>query len=338
MLDESSSMALMSDRTRFDAQLAGAGCSELRAAEIATLQVNVGKLCNQACRHCHVDAGPHRTAEQMTRETAGQVLDVLRRHPQIATLDITGGAPELNANFRFLVRTAFALRRAIIDRCNLTVLFVEGQQTLPAFLAEHRVRIVASLPCYLEQNVDAQRGGGVFEKSIAALRILNGLGYGANDSGLELDLIYNPLGPSLPPPQDALERDYRRELHTRYGVAFNRLLTLANMPIARFRQDLQQSGRLAGYMELLARKFNAAAVPGVMCRSLISVSWDGFLYDCDFNQMLELPLSDPGRRRLRDFDFAALRQRRIRTAEHCLGCTAGAGSSCNGTLRPAAAQ
>jgi len=317
----------------FDARLGAAGCGELRAERLTTLQINVGKLCNQVCRHCHVDAGPHRIAEQMSRETSELVVDVLRRHPQLETLDITGGAPELNANFRMLVRAAFELRRAIIDRCNLTVLFVEGQQDLAAFLAEHRVRIVASLPCYLEQNVDKQRGGGVYAQSIAALKLLNSLGYGASGSGLELDLVYNPLGPSLPPPQDALERDYKRELYARHGVVFNRLLTITNMPISRFRQDLQQSGRLGAYLDLLAENFNTAAVPGVMCRSLISVGWDGALYDCDFNQMLELPLAGSQRGHIRDFDFAALQQRRIRTADHCLGCTAGAGSSCNGALK-----
>jgi radical SAM/Cys-rich protein len=317
---------------RFDDCLAHSGIDALRAERVATLQVNVGKFCNQTCRHCHVDAGPHRVAEQMTHETAEQVVSVLRRHPSIATLDITGGAPELNAEFRYLVTQSRALGRTVIDRCNLTVLALEAHADLPQFLAANHVQVMASLPCYLEENVDAQRGRGVFAKSIAVLKALNALGYG-RDPALPLDLLFNPQGASLPPPQTALEQDYKRELLGRYGIVFNRLLTITNMPIARFRDDLAGSSKLDGYMDLLEQKFNPSAAGDVMCRSLISVGWDGRLFDCDFNQMLELELNGSGGRHIRDFDLAELEQRRIRTGDHCLGCTAGAGSSCGGALK-----
>lgn len=316
---------------RFEDSLSRNGLPDLRAARVSTLQVNVGKYCNQTCRHCHVDAGPHRRAEQMSEETARLVIDVLARHSSLETLDITGGAPELNANFRFLVREARALRRQVIDRCNLTVMYQDGLRDLPQFLAEHRVHVIASLPCYLEENVDRQRGKGVFAASIAALKALNAVGYGDEARGLQLDLVFNPQGPSLPPPQAALEADYKRELG-KHGIVFNHLLTITNMPIARFKQDLLLSGKLERYVELLETKFNPVAVADVMCRTLLSVSWDGRLFDCDFNQMLELPLAERSLAHLRDFDLAALEQRRIRTAEHCLGCTAGAGSSCSGAL------
>jgi radical SAM/Cys-rich protein len=317
---------------RFDDCLARSNIESLRAVRIGTLQINVGKFCNQTCRHCHVDAGPHRVAEQMTHETAESIIGVLRRYPELATLDITGGAPELNAEFRYLVTEARALGRSVIDRCNLTVLALEAHADLAPFLAQHRVHIIASLPCYLEENVDKQRGSGVFAKSIAVLRQLNALGYG-RDENLPLDLVFNPQGAGLPPPQAALEQDYKRELRARHGIEFNRLLTITNMPIARFRDDLAASGKLDGYMELLETKFNPAAAGDVMCRSLISVGWDGRLFDCDFNQMLELPLESMQARHIRDFDLNALRQRRIRTGDHCLGCTAGAGSSCAGALK-----
>ena len=317
---------------RFSDCLARSGIESLRASRIATLQVNVGKFCNQTCRHCHVDAGPHRVAEQMTRETAELVVGVLRRYPSLETLDITGGAPELNAQFRYLVTEARALGRAVIDRCNLTVLALEAHAGLAPFLAQQRVHIIASMPCYLEENVDKQRGKGVFAKSIAVLKELNALGYG-RDAALPLDLMFNPLGATLPLPQAALEQDYKRELHARHGIVFNRLLTITNMPISRFREDLESSGKLGGYMELLEAKFNPAATGEVMCRTLISVGWDGRLFDCDFNQMLELPLDRAQARHIRDFDLDALRMRRIRTGDHCLGCTAGAGSSCAGALK-----
>ena len=313
----------------FDAALNACGAFPLRAAGIDTLQVNVGKKCNQACGHCHVDAGPHRT-EEMTRETAETVIDILRRHPQIGTLDITGGAPELNPSFRFLVMEARALGRRVIDRCNLTVLSVPGQETLTDFLAENGVEVTASLPYYLADRTDAQRGQGVFGQSLDGLHQLNDLGYGKPDSGLLLNLVYNPTGAFLPPPQADIENEYRRELAKRHGIVFNHLYTITNMPIARFRHFLERTGNYERYTQKLAAAFNPAAAESVMCRSLISVSYDGLLYDCDFNQMLEMPLETGRPRRIQDFDYEQLSARRITSGDHCLGCTAGSGSSCGG--------
>ncbi len=315
---------------RFEAKLAESGLWPLRALGIQTLQVNVGKLCNQTCRHCHVDAGPDRP-EVMTRETMQACLEVLDRG-QIPTLDITGGAPELNPHFRWLVEQARALGKRMIDRCNLTILLVPRCEDLPEFLARHRVEIVASLPCYLAENTDRQRGDRVFEKSIEALRRLNRAGYGQPDSGLELTLVYNPVGPSLPPPQAGLEAAYRRELLTRHGIVFSRLFTITNMPISRFLEDLFQSGRYETYMSKLVAAYNPQAAAGVMCRTLLSVGWDGRLYDCDFNQMLDLPLASGLPQHIRDLDLAQLAQRRIVAGQHCYGCTAGNGSSCQGAI------
>lgn len=301
----------------------------IRRAALTTLQVNLGYRCNQACSHCHVGAGPTRT-EMMDEATLGLIPQVLAARG-IGTLDLTGGAPELHPGFRELVSQARRQGVAVIDRCNLTILSEAGQEDLGAFLAEQGVAVVASLPCYLEANVDQQRGKGVFARSIAGLRQLNALGYGIPGSGLELNLVFNPQGPSLPPPQQQLEADYRRELDGRYGIRFNRLLALANMPIQRFAAVLRASGQLEAYQQQLRANHRDANLAAVMCRSLISVDWQGWLYDCDFNQMLELPA--PGERRhLRDLlswdpDGAA-----IAVAEHCFGCTAGAGSSCGGAL------
>ena len=314
----------------FEQKLIGIGQWPLRAAGIETLQVNVGKLCNQTCRHCHVDAGPTRT-EIMARETAEIVVDVLRRY-DIGTVDITGGAPELNPHFEYLVREARALGRRVIDRCNLTVFFVEGKQHLPAFLRDHQVEVTASLPCYTQENVDKQRGKGVFTKSIEALRLLNDAGYGQADSGLLLNLVYNPLGPSLPGPQASLEEAYRQRLREDHGIVFNRLYTLANMPISRFLTDLTRSGAYENYMLMLEEKFNPETLDGLMCRSLVSVGWDGTLYDCDFNQMLDLRVNHGLPHHIRDFDAYLLSRREIRTGQHCYGCTAGSGSSCMGAL------
>lgn len=315
----------------FEASFSRVGLFPLRAIRIDTLQVNVGKRCNQACKHCHVDAGPNRT-EEMTRETADLVIAALERSPGIATLDITGGAPELNANFRSLVTAATNLGRQVIDRCNLTVLFEPGQEDTAQFLAENRVQIVASLPYYLAQQTDAQRGVGVFDRSLDALRLLNGLGYGQPETGLVLDLVYNPAGAFLPPAQAAIEAEYKTELWKRYGVVFNNLYTITNMPIARFKHFLERSGNYVRYMDRLSAAFNPAAAANVMCRSLLSVGYDGTLYDCDFNQMLELPVGAGCPRHIRDLDAAALERREIVTGEHCLGCTAGAGSSCGGAV------
>jgi len=316
----------------FEQTLAAGGLSPLRANGIEVLQVNVGKLCNQTCRHCHVDAGPERR-EVMSRETMAICLDVLAR-AGIPTLDVTGGAPEMNPHFRWLVAEARAMGRHVIDRCNLTILLAAGYDDLPEFLAERRVEVVASLPCYLPQNTDAQRGAGVFDKSITALRRLNAVGYGRPESGLVLTLVYNPVGPSLPPPQPGLEAAYRRELADRYGVAFNGLFTITNMPISRFLDDLIREGRQDEYMEKLVGAYNPAAVAGVMCRTTVSVGWDGRLYDCDFNQMLCLGLRAGLPRHIRDFDLDKLAGRQIVTANHCYGCTAGAGSGCQGAIVP----
>ena len=302
----------------------------LRRNAVDTLQVNVGYVCNQSCLHCHVNAGPTRT-EAMTKETAAQVLAYLEASGA-STLDITGGAPELNASFRDLVRGARQLGAAVIDRCNLTVLFEPGQEDLARFLAAEEVAIVASLPCYTEELVDRQRGKGVYAKSLDAIRMLNALGYG-REGGLTLDLVYNPQGPSLPPPQAGLEADYKRILGE-HGIVFNRLLTLANMPIQRFGSTLISKGTFNGYMELLRNAHRDENLDSVMCRSLVSIDWQGYLYDCDFNQMLGLPLRVAGRPRLHLKDALArdLSGNPIVVRDHCYACTAGQGSSCSGAL------
>jgi radical SAM/Cys-rich protein len=306
----------------------------LRRRSIDTLQVNLGYRCNQSCLHCHVNAGPNRT-EQMDGDTADLVIEVLRVRG-IGTLDITGGAPELNPHFRRLAESARELGAAVIDRCNLTILEEPGQEDLAAFLAGHGVRIVASLPCHSRPNVDRQRGDGVFDKSIRALRRLNALGYAAEGSGLTLDLVYNPQGPSLPPPQQALEQDYKRLLAENYGVRFNQLLTITNQPIARFGSTLISKGQFRDYMALLRGAHRPENLPGVMCRSLLSVDWQGGLHDCDFNQMLGMPLRPDGRRgqtlHLRDLLIRDLTDNPIAVADHCYACTAGQGSSCGGAL------
>jgi radical SAM/Cys-rich protein len=294
--------------------------------------VNVGYVCNQTCLHCHVNAGPTRT-ESMTRETADQVLEYLAASGA-TTLDLTGGAPELNPHFRHLVAGALALGARVIDRCNLTVLFEPGQEDLAEFLAAHRVDVVASLPCYTPELVDRQRGKGVYELSIAALRKLNALGYGRDGTGLALDLVYNPQGPSLPPSQHALEADYKRILGEKFGIVFNRLYTLANMPIQRFGSTLVSKGQFGAYMKLLRSAHSDANLDAVMCRSLVSIDWRGYLYDCDFNQMLGLPLRVAGKARphLKDVVGRGLEGNPIVVRDHCYGCTAGQGSSCGGAL------
>lgn len=311
----------------------------IRRRRLETLQVNLGYLCNQSCLHCHVNAGPTRT-EQMTRETVDLVLEVLRAG-SVKTLDLTGGAPEMNPHFRYLVQAARELGVEVMDRCNLTILEQPGYEGLAEFLAQHEVQIVASLPCYSEDNVDRQRGKGVFDASIRMLQKLNRLGYGMSDAGgLQLHLVYNPQGPSLPPPQEALKTDYDRFLGEHFGVRFNRLYTITNMPIQRFGSTLISKGQFHGYMELLRGAHNDANLDGVMCRSLVSVDWQGYLFDCDFNQMLGLPLKHggPGRAHLSDLLTRDLEGRPIAVADHCWGCTAGAGSSCGGALAPAALE
>jgi len=297
-----------------------------------TLQVNLGYRCNQSCLHCHVGASPKRT-EQMSAATVDQVLAVLAQGV-LDSLDLTGGAPELNPEFRRLVGAARDLGLRVIDRCNLTILQEPGQQGLAEFLAARQVEIVASLPCYLEENVDGQRGKGVFAGSLRGLRQLNALGYGRPDSGLQLSLVYNPTGPFLPPPQHQLEQDYRRVLAERYGVVFNQLLTLTNLPVQRFGSSLLSSGQFDAYLTLLREAYRPANLEHVMCRSLLSVDWQGWLYDCDFNQMLGLPLRTPERPRLHISELAgrSLAGNPIVVADHCYGCTAGQGSSCTGAL------
>lgn len=319
-----------SQQPAFEVLLQNQQLPELHATTIETLQVNLGKLCNMTCEHCHVDAGPDRR-EIMTAETVKECLQVLE-HPGFQTLDLTGGAPEMNPHFKDLVIAARKLGRRIIDRCNLTILLAPGFQNLPQFLADHHVEIIASLPCYLQENTDAQRGDGAFQKSIQALQKLNSLGYGIPDSELKLTLVYNPVGFSLPPDQSKLEASYRHELNQRFEVQFTNLITITNMPISRFLSELIQQGRFEEYMERLVNAFNPATVSGLMCRSILSVDWQGFLYDCDFNQMLNLPVAAPERRHIRDFDYDDLVNRKIITGQHCFGCTAGAGSSCGGAL------
>jgi radical SAM/Cys-rich protein len=315
----------------FDATLTAHGL-ELRAHSVKTLQVNVGKLCNQACKHCHVDASPART-EIMTRETAEVVIDTVRRF-RFPTIDITGGAPEVNPSFRYLVNEARALGAHVIVRHNLTVMFEPGQSDLPHFFSEHGVEVVSSLPYFLEERTDAQRGSGVFQKSIEALRRLNAAGYGIEGSDLKLNLVYNPVGAFLPPPQAAIEADFKRELQARYEVTFNQLYTITNMPIKRFLDYLRRSGNEERYLRKLVDAFNPRAVEGLMCRSLVSVDWTGRLYDCDFNQMLELGVDPDLPQSLADFVPEKFASRRVMSGEHCFGCTAGAGSSCGGAVAP----
>jgi len=314
----------------FEQKMSAAGLFPLHATGITVFQINVGKLCNQTCAHCHVDAGPDRK-EIMTRETAELCIRALAQ-TDIPNVDITGGAPELNPHFRWLVEQARALGRHVMDRCNLTVLLLNGQTDLPEFLARHEVEIIASLPYYRAAQTDAQRGEGVFEKSIEALRKLNALGYGKEGTGLLLNLIYNPVGAFLPPRQEAIERQFKRELEQKHGVVFNHLYTITNMPISRFLDFLMATENYEGYMERLLNAFNPIAATGVMCRYTISIGWDGTLYDCDFNQMLEMPTGFGAPQHIRDFDAARLHKRRIVTGNHCYGCTAGAGSTCGGSI------
>ncbi len=313
----------------FDERLAAHNL-DLSAGTVETLQVNVGKLCNQACKHCHVDASPTRT-EIMTRDVAEQVIGVVRKF-HISTLDITGGAPELNPSFRFLVEEARAAGAYVMVRHNLTVILEPGQEDLPEFFREHSVEIVSSLPYFLEQQTDAQRGRGVFEKSVKALRRLNAVGYGWEGSGLILNLVYNPVGAFLPPAQESIEKDFKRELGSRYDVGFNRLYTITNMPIKRFLDYLRRTKNEERYMRKLVEAFNPRAVEGLMCRSLVSVDWTGRLFDCDFNQMLDLPVAPQLPQMIANFDPEKFSQRRIQTGGHCFGCTAGAGSSCGGAV------
>ena len=303
---------------------------QLQRGDLEVLQINVGKLCNQTCVHCHVNAGPNRK-EQMTGESVEAALRLLDRFPTIGMVDVTGGAPEMSPWFRRIVTEARRRDLEVVDRCNLTILSEPGYEDLAEFLAENRVTVVASLPCYSAENVDAQRGDGVFEKSIAGLRRLNSLGYG-RDGERKLDLVFNPVGASLPPAQGPLEQSYKAQLAEHFDITFDRLYTITNMVIARFESFLRRSGELEEYERLLEASFNPSTIPQLMCRNTISVSWDGFVYDCDFNQMLDLRLKHGGALRIEDVTPEIWKSLEIITARHCFGCTAGAGSSCGGAL------
>jgi radical SAM/Cys-rich protein len=312
----------------FEDALAEAGLYPLRPTRIEILQINVGRKCNQTCRHCHVDAGPDRT-EMMPDAVVDRCLEIIEG-TDIPVVDITGGAPELHRRWGALVSRATAAGKRVMDRCNLTITRLPNYAYLPAFFAEHRVEVVASLPHYRQKGTDTQRGDGVFEDSIAALRRLNELGYGHPGTGLVLNLVTNPVGTFLPGSQASLEADWKRQMRRLYGVEFNALYTITNMPISRFLEFLEETGALAEYMERLVTAFNPAAAAGVMCRNTLSVGWDGTLYDCDFNQMLEMPVDPRGPRTVFDFDLEALTAREVALGPHCFGCTAGAGSSCGG--------
>lgn len=320
----------------FDEALHQHGQWPLVRGQVKTVQVNVGKLCNQACHHCHVDAGPKRK-EIMPRHVAEHVIVLLANSPRIETVDITGGAPELNPNFCFLVEQSQRLGKHVIDRSNLTVFFEPGMEHLADFLAANKVEIVASLPCYTAANVDKQRGHGVFDRSVCALQWLNRLGYGMPGSPLQLNLVYNPLGASLPPPQDKLESDYKNQLRENFGIEFHRLFTITNLPIKRFAEQLTRAGQYEDYMDLLVNHFNSATVEKLMCRSLVSIGWEGGLYDCDFNQMLEIGVTRLNGKRYSSIwdirSYSDLDGGRVATGSHCFGCTAGCGSSCGGSLQ-----
>ncbi len=317
----------------FVQKIAEAGYQQLLPSRIDIFQVNIGKLCNQTCAHCHVDAGPDKKAENMSRETLEICLDILSRY-DIQTVDITGGAPEMNPHFRWFVESCRKLGKTVMDRCNLTIIKANKKyHDLPQWFAEHQVHIVSSLPSFSKGQTDAQRGDGVFEDSIEALQLLNAVGYGQEGSGLMLDLVYNPSGAFLPSGQDSLEKEFKRQLKRKYNIDFNRLFAITNMPISRFLDYLIESKNYEDYMTELVNAFNPAAIANVMCRNTISVSWDGYMYDCDFNQMLDLKVAAPdGATHISQFDYEKLAQRSIVLNQHCFGCTAGAGSSCGGEV------
>jgi len=315
----------------FNHYLNKSGINKLSSRKIEIFQINLGKMCNQTCRHCHVDAGPDRK-EIMTKETMYMFLEKLSK-TDIPTVDLTGGAPEMNPNFRWFVEELTKLKRQIIVRCNLTIILSNPKYNdLPEFFAHHKIEIISSLPYYQKINTDRQRGDGVFEKSIAALKLLNLHGYGKDNSDLILNLVYNPSGAFLPAAQHSLENDFKKELLKKYGIVFNNLFTITNMPISRFLEYLIDSGNYECYMDKLINAFNSNAVKNVMCKNTMSIGWDGYLYDCDFNQMLELKIRNPEKAHINNFDADYLNTREIITGQHCFGCTAGAGSSCGGSI------
>jgi len=318
----------------FQQKLEGIGLFPLKPTGIEIFQINMGKMCNQVCKHCHVDAGPDRK-EIMTKETMHQCLETLKNNSQLKIIDLTGGAPELNPDFRWFVTEIKKLDKHIIVRCNLTIILANKRfNDLPDFFKQHDVEVVSSLPFYTADRTDRQRGDGVFEDSIKALQMLNTVGYGKEGTGLMLNLVYNPAGAFLPPSQTMLEKEFKDELLKHFGIVFNSLFTITNMPISRYLDYLLQSSNYEKYMEKLTAAFNPAAAKGVMCRNTISVGWDGFLYDCDFNQMLEMKVSCKSREHLSQFNLAALNEREIVINQHCYGCTAGSGSSCGGAVAP----
>ncbi len=315
--------------TPFQQKLEGSNLYPLKPVATTVFQVNIGKMCNQVCRHCHVDAGPDRK-EIMTRETMQQCLDVLKENPAFTTVDLTGGAPEMNPYFRWFVEAISLLNRKVIVRCNLTIILANKKYyDLPLFYKQHGVEVVSSLPFYTQDRTDRQRGNGVFQDSIQALKMLNEVGYGQPETGLVLNLVYNPAGAFLPAAQTALEAEYKAALQQRYGIQFNHLFVITNMPISRYLNYLLESGNYEKYMQKLAGAYNGTAAANVMCRNTLSVSWDGYLYDCDFNQMLGLKVAGAAKH-LSQFDAEVLQQRSIVVGQHCYGCTAGSGSSCGG--------
>ena len=304
---------------------------QLKRTSIDILQINLGKLCNQACHHCHVEAGPTRK-ENMSEETIDRIIELMKKSHDLKTIDLTGGAPEMNPYFKKLVTAAREMDLEVIDRCNLTIFYEKGFEDLPQFLKDQKVHVIASMPCYTKDNVDKQRGRGVFDKSIEGLRVLNSLGFGIAGTGLLLDLVYNPGGAFLPGAQEKLQNDYKRELKQYFNLEFNQLYTITNMPIKRFLEDLNRQGKFEDYMTLLVNNFNPNAANSVMCKNLISIGWDGQIYDCDLNQMLEIPV-DYKKTTLWDIkNFNDFQNKNIALADHCYGCTAGAGSSCGGAL------
>jgi len=315
----------------FQQKLEESGLYPLKPTGIQIFQVNVGKMCNQVCKHCHVDAGPDRK-EIMTRETMQQCLDALKNNPQLQTVDLTGGAPEMNPDFRWFAEEIKKLNRHIIVRCNLTIIVANKKyHDLPQFYKHHNIEVVSSLPFYTQDRTDRQRGNGVFEDSIKALQMLNEAGYGKEGTGLILNLVYNPAGAFMPPPQASLEKEYKKALEERYGIEFNNLFAITNLPISRFLDYLLQSGNYEKYMEKLVNAYNPVAAANVMCRNTISISWDGYLYDCDFNQMLDLKVGCASKH-ISQFNTATLNNRNIIIGQHCYGCTAGSGSSCGGVV------
>ena len=309
------------------------GHQPLRPVAVEIFQLNIGKLCNQTCAHCHVDAGPDRKEENMSRATLERCLEIIATTPTIHTVDITGGAPEMNPHFRWFVSSCAALGKKVIDRCNLTIIVANKKyHDLPQFFAEHRVQVVSSLPYFSKSRTDSQRGDGVFEDSIKALKMLNDVGYGKIGTGLQLDLVYNPSGAFLPASQATLEAEFKRQLKRKYDIEFNNLYAITNLPISRFLDYLLETNNYKDYMEMLVEAFNPATVMGLMCRNTLSVSWDGYIYDCDFNQMLDLKVAAPASTHINHFDTTLLNRRAIVLNQHCYGCTAGAGSSCGGEI------